>query len=245
MKITKKITSIEFNVCELRPSTFFLTFDIDWACDEILADTIDLVEEADVCATWFVTHETPLLKRLRDNPKFELGIHPNFNNILAGMPDPADGMSAEEIVANLLSFVPEAKSVRSHSMTQSSTLLQIFLDKGLTHDCNHFIPHQAGIELRPWYLWNGLIKAPYFWEDDVAATYGENLGEIAQLTRRKGLKIFDFHPIHVFLNTERMGRYEESRPFHHLPEELLCFRNNETAGARTALKTLLGVKNSL
>ena len=84
-------------------------------------------------------------------------------------------------------------------------------------------------------------KVPYFWEDDVAATYGENLGEIAQLTKRKGLKVFDFHPIHVFLNTERMERYEESRPYHRSPEELLKYRNNETPGARTALNTLLGL----
>ncbi len=69
--------------------TVFLTFDVDWACDEVFADTIDLVEQADVCATWFITHGTPLLERLRENPKFGLGIHPNFNNILAGNPDPS------------------------------------------------------------------------------------------------------------------------------------------------------------
>lgn len=46
-------------------NALYLTFDVDWACDEVLADTIDLVEEADVCATCFVTHDAPLLKRLR------------------------------------------------------------------------------------------------------------------------------------------------------------------------------------
>ena len=51
----------------------FPTFDIDWACDEVLADTTDLVEEADVAATWFVTHDTPLLK-------------PTFNTILKAPP---------------------------------------------------------------------------------------------------------------------------------------------------------------
>lgn len=78
----KTLTSIEVKSSRSITGTLYLTFDIDWACDGVLADTIDLVEEADVCATWFVTHDTPLLKRLRENPKFELGIHPNFNNIL-------------------------------------------------------------------------------------------------------------------------------------------------------------------
>jgi len=149
-----------------KPSTWedylFLTFDIDWACDDVLAYTIDMVEEAGVYATWFVTHDTPLLERLRENPKFELGIHPNFNNILAGKYDPENEKNAEEVVEKLLSIVPEARSVRSHSMTQSSQLLQLFVERGLTHDCNHFIPHQTGIDLCPWYLWNGIVKVPYF-----------------------------------------------------------------------------------
>jgi hypothetical protein len=220
----------------------FLTFDLDWACDEVLADTIALVEDADAYATWFVTHGTPLLKRLRSNPRFELGIHPNFNNILMGKPEPCNGKNADETIEKLRAIVPEAKTVRSHSTTQSSLLLQLFLNKGLTHHCNNFIPHQSKIELFPWYQWNGLIAVPYFWEDDVAIVQEERLGEIERLTSRKGLKIFNFHPIHVFLNTERIERYEESRPYHRLPEKLLCFRNNETPGARTALKTLLDLK---
>jgi hypothetical protein len=225
-----------------KAESLHLTFDIDWACDEVLDDAINLVEAADVCATWFVTHETPLLKRLRKNPKFEIGIHPNFNNLLTGIADPINGRNAEEILDNLLAIVPEARSVRSHSMTQSTILQDLFLKKKLTHDCNHFIPHQAGVELASWYLWNGLIKVPYFWEDDTAVIYGEHLDAINKLTRRKGIKVFNFHPIHVFLNTEKMARYEDSRPYHRLPEELLRFRNPDTIGIRTALKILLGVE---
>jgi hypothetical protein len=51
----------------------FLTLDIDWASDEVLEYTIDIIEKANVSATWFVTHNTALLQRLRSNPKFELG----------------------------------------------------------------------------------------------------------------------------------------------------------------------------
>ena len=69
------------------PSSYekvFLTFDIDWASDFVLEYCIDLIESAQVKATFFVTHETPLLERLRENPNFELGIHPNFNPLLEG-----------------------------------------------------------------------------------------------------------------------------------------------------------------
>ena len=50
----------------------YLTFDIDWASDEVLGYTIDLLESFNARATFFVTHDTQLLKRLRENPNFEL-----------------------------------------------------------------------------------------------------------------------------------------------------------------------------
>jgi hypothetical protein len=215
-----------------------ITFDMDWASDEVLADAIDLVEEADVAATWFVTNDTPLLQRLRKNQKFELGIHPNFNFLLNG--DARNGATADEVVDRLLAIVPEAKSVRSHTLTQNYNLLNLFADKGLIYDCNHFIPYQAGIELRPWHLWNGLIKVPYFWEDDVACMYGESTS-IEDLVRRGGLKVFNFHPIHVFLNTEDLARYERTRSLHGHSSELVNHRC-PGKGTRTAIETLLGLQ---
>lgn len=204
----------------------------------MLADTIDLVEQADVAATWFITHDTSLLQRLRENPNFELGIHPNFNFLLNG--DPRNGESADKVVDLLLAIVPDAKSIRSHSTTQNSTLLQLFSDKGLTHDCNHFIPAQAGLELKPWYLWNGLIKVPYFWEDDAACLYAKNI-PIENIALQGGIKVFDFHPIHVFLNTENLDRYERSRDIHLKPEKLIKHRYSGE-GTRTWLKTLLELR---
>ncbi len=90
----------------------------------------------------------------------------------------------------------------------------------------------------PWSLWDGLIDVPFFWEDDIAALYDEDFGDVGNLVHRSGLKVFDFHPIHIFLNTERLDRYEKSRPYHRSSKELLMFRN-KGKGARTALKTLL------
>src|SRR5688572_30631364 len=86
----------------------FLTFDIDWASDHVLNHTIDLLEKFDVCATFFVTHETPLLNKIRRNPKFELGIHPNFNFLLNG--DFRHGKNPEEVVEYYLKMVPDAVS---------------------------------------------------------------------------------------------------------------------------------------
>lgn len=230
-----KITEINPEINISWEESLFLTFDIDWACDEVLANTIDLVQQKDICSTWFITHDTPLLKDLRKNPKFELGIHPNFNFLLNG--DSRNGATAEEVIDRLLTIVPEAKTIRSHSMTQSSNLLQLFVKKGLTHDCNHFIPEQSHIHLNPWHVWNGLIKVPYFWEDDLACIYDKNT-PVNNLAQRDGLKVFDFHPIHVFLNTEKLERYESTRLIHNNHKELIKYRY-QGKGTMTSLETLL------
>lgn len=216
----------------------FLTIDIDWVHDDILKDSIDLIEKYDVAATWFVTHDTPLLARLRENPKFELGIHPNFNFLLHH--DTRNGKDADEVLDKLLAIVPEARSIRSHSTTQSSYLLDLFVQKGLSHECNSFIPAQSGMQLRPWQLYSGLIRIPYFWEDDVHCLYPENERyHIAELTAAPGLKVFDFHPIHIFMNTEHLDRYERTRQLQHAPDQLKLQRNVTVAGTRDHLIRLL------
>lgn len=73
----------------------YLSIDIDWAHDDVLADTIDLVEECRLPVTWLVTHDTTLLARLRGNPYFELGIDSVFS-ILPSCDDCA-GRDAEEV----------------------------------------------------------------------------------------------------------------------------------------------------
>ena len=229
------ISSIDDKVSDTWDGKVALTFDIDWACDEVVADTIELAERANVAATWFITHDTPMLERLRANPLFELGIHPNFLPLFAG--DPSKGANAEEVVDRLLRIVPEAQSVRSHSLVQSGRLLQLFARKGLTHDCNVFIPESSGIELKPWRAWFGIIEVPYGWEDDFAADAG-TWNPADTTLGRSGIQGFDFHPIHVFLNTESLSRYEATRALHRSPEDLIPQRCS-SRGTRTALLEVL------
>lgn len=220
----------------------FLTFDIDWAHDVVIAECIELVEEAGVPATWFVTHETPMLSRLRENPLFEIGIHPNFN-FLFDLSARA-GRNAGSVIDGILSIAPEATSVRSHHMTQSSGLLALFKERGITHDCNHFIPANADIQLKPWYLWNNIVRVPYQWEDDVAYLYSGKLAfpSMRELLSRESMLVFDFHPIHVYLNTEGAQRYEATRNLHYEPAALSAHRYTGY-GSRSALCELLGMKH--
>lgn len=204
------ISSIDVGRPESWRERLFLTIDIDWAHDDVIAEVLHILEDRDVSATWYITHDTPLLARLRENPRFELGIHPNFNALLLGRED--NGSNATDVVQRLMDLVPEATSVRSHSLTIGSQILEVFHSAGLTHECNHLVPYQNNIVLQPWRCWTTLTRVPHFWEDDIALLDPEP-ASIQSLAERDGLRVFDFHPIHIVLNTDRISRYEEARPY--------------------------------
>ncbi len=187
----------------------FLTFDLDWCSDEVLLYTLEIIEKNDIKATFFVTHYTPLIERMRKNPNIELGIHPNFNFLLNG--DFRHGKNVEEVIRYYKDIIPEALSVRSHSMTQSSFILDKFEKYGLLYDCNTFIPYSSGIKNKPYKHWTkNLIKVPYFWEDDIHMIYRWDW-DVKLFISYEGIKVFDFHPIHIFLNCESMNRYNEAK----------------------------------
>ncbi len=201
----------------------FLTFDIDWCSNEVLSYTLDIIEKYNVKATFFVTHETLLLERMKENQNIELGIHPNFNPLLNG--DFRYGKNINEVVSYYMKLVPDAKSVRSHSVTQNSQILNSFEQFGLKFDSNTFIPHTSGIELKPWIYLN-LIKVPYMFADDLRS-YSQWSLNINDYFKSDGIKVFDFHPIHIFLNTEHLDRYEKSREWHNCKDNLLKYRYDE------------------
>src|ERR1017187_7044133 len=95
-----------------------LTLDIDWAPDFVIDFAADLLIRRRVKATWFVTHSSPAVDRLRDHPElFELGIHPNF------LPGSSQGKTVAEVLSFCRACVPEARSMRTHALVQSSGLL--------------------------------------------------------------------------------------------------------------------------
>jgi hypothetical protein len=212
----------------------FITLDIDWAHDDIINDSKCILENFNASATWFVTHRTPSLQRLRDNSLFEIGVHPNFNKLLNGETD--NGQNLEEVVDRILNIAPEAKSVRSHSLTQNERMLDIFAKKNLHRVCNTFIPGTSNISILPWQLWSGIQILPHCWQDNVSFKMPTN--NILETYNRDLLRIYNFHPIHIFLNSENLNRYESTRSIHHLPKELIRYRY-EGEGTRTRFIALL------
>lgn len=233
----QNIKDIDINYSLSWQDKLFITFDIDWCSDEVLSYTLNIMEKYDIKATFFITHETKLLERMRANPNIELGIHPNFNPLLNG--DFIFGKNINEVIEYYKNIVPEAVSVRSHSMTQNSPILDSFEKFGLLYDCNTFIPYSSNIEVQPYKHWTDkLIKTPYFWEDDVHCVYNWEWN-INKFLNYQGVKVFDFHPIHVFLNTEKLDRYESARKsFKEFSELKMCV-NTKVYGTQDFLIDLI------
>ena len=78
------INSIDLKDDKTFKNKIFLTFDLDWCNDEVLENTLNLIEINNLKATLFFTHKTSLLDRINKNKNIEIGIHPNFNKLLDG-----------------------------------------------------------------------------------------------------------------------------------------------------------------
>jgi len=169
---------------------------------------------------------------IANDPKIELGIHPNFNDLL----NSKSRDNNKEIVHKINDIVHHAVSLRSHSLTQSERLLDLFADFGFTHISNLFVPYCSSVITAPYNLWRELVIVPHQFQDNVEMKM--NLSSFREQNFKSGFHVFDFHPIHVFLNTESLNRYELTRPLHHKPKELIKHRY-EGYGTRSRLIELL------
>jgi hypothetical protein len=188
---------------------YVLTLDIDWAPDFIITKVANILIAKNVKATWFLTHTSPIITNLLDKPDlFELGIHPNF------MPTSTQGNNQEEILAHCLSLVPNVESMRTHSLMQSTPLLNKILQKtNIKRDSSIYLPHLEGIHpVSYWWKGKKIIRYPIFWEDDLEMDRPDACWTLQDLKIFKsGLKVFNFHPIHIFLNSHDMSLYSKAR----------------------------------
>lgn len=218
----------------------FLTFDIDWAHDNIISSLVDLISLYGTPVTFYATHKTDVFdESIKSDEKIEIGIHPNFNPLFENSGSKLD---LRGICSELKSTFPNATSFRSHSLVFGSPLQPILKELSISHDSSVIIPFQENnFPISPWIMWDKLIRVPHFFCDYVTAL--SSYEGFSSLCKRPGLKVFDFHPIHVFLNTENLDRYERTRLIHNNPRKLLGERF-KGYGTRNLLIDLLEISKS-
>ncbi len=211
-----------------KDSSICLTLDTDWAHEVCIADVLELLNRYNVKATFFATNLPYTC--LCETSSTEVGIHPNFNKILAG-----DGGSIKDIIDELLGFYPRARGLRSHSLTSSSAILNYSKERGLIYDSNLYNPNQAMSYLD----YSGLIRFTLFWSD-----YGMLMDAIPLTLAGIPFKpqadnILIFHPIHIYLNTPNIPFYHSIKHQVHDYSIIKDFRNTEQRGVRDLFIDLL------
>lgn len=222
----------------------YLTFDFDWAPENLILNLVDYLDREGVIATFYITNQFEGLDQLKETSHC-LGIHPNFTPLPVDQIYHSDFISnASNIINDLFSIVPNAKTTRSHGLTTNTRIFNLLMNRGITHESNLFIPLTNNIELIPFYHYNGLINCPYFFEDDLyceelkIGKRIKNAWDPSVFLDRRGLKIFDFHPIHIALNTEDMEMYYRYRESHDLESNI---NHSPNSGSRVFLQNLIAL----
>lgn len=195
-------------------SDIAITIDLDWCADFMIELVAERLIAAKVKATWFITHRSPAIEELKTRPDlFELGIHPNFQ------PGSTHGETIAEVLRHCAELLPHATTIRSHRLFQSTRMLQEIMDHSdVQIDSSIFLPHTSHIQPID-YARSGrqLLRIPYYWEDDFEwerAAPAWRLREMKNITA-DGLKIFNFHPIHICLNSHNPAPYESAMKLKH------------------------------
>jgi len=221
-------------------SDLYLTFDVDWARDEIIADTLDLLSMYNVPATFFCTHDSPLMRNLLHRDYHELGIHPNFNPLLANATNGVGLVSIQAIVQRLVNAFPKAKALRSHSLVSGDPITRVVARSEIKLISNTLVPYWNNISIAPYYDWYGLLHVPYLFQDSLVFYSDRSVPPMNQLCAMSGIKVFNFHPIHVYLNSNTLGTYEGTRHLHGDPYQLQRHRYHGY-GTRSRLIELLSM----
>lgn len=212
-----------------------ITLDVDWAPDFVIEYVSKLLINENVSATWFITHDSPAIQNLMKIKLFEIGLHPNFEE------NSTQGKDPYSILKNLKSIAPNSTSVRMHNLLQSTPILKILTEYGIQNECSLMLEHN--FKLQPFFSkYFNLYRFPFFWEDDVTMSYSFNWTE-CEFKNSSSLQIFNFHPIHIFLNSQTMDNYQNLKSKFEIKnlnsKNVNQFVNTSTAGTQTFFKLLL------
>jgi len=191
-----------------------ISFDTDWAPEEVMDHTLKEILPGEIPATFFVTNSYRCLGGHSD--KHEIAPH---TNPLA--------LTEEALLGELdekLAHCPTGcLGHRGHSLYWTERLRPIFRQKGIKYDSSTMMYLEG--DIRPFKIGHDLVELPLFFMDffhlECCALAGENPFSIDSLhLETNGLKILDFHPIHLFLNTPNIEFYASVKAHYQHPVEL-------------------------
>ena len=178
------------NYCNFEKlNNLIITFDIDWAPEFMIEEILEITKNLNI--TIFNTHPSKLLKNLKSN-RVCVGIHPNIQK------GSSQGKDLN-IIKNYLKNVGDFKYLRFHLLGHSSRDLEFFTQKGTKIDSSYYLPNQPFLIPTFWSSFD-LVRVPYTWEDGFTLSSKKKIEKSINL-KDPGLKVLNFHPIDIYLNT--------------------------------------------
>ena len=201
-----------------------ITIDIDWAPDHVVEDSLALLSAYGVSSTLFMTHLTPVV----EEHEHELAVHPHYQTL-----------DLQEHLKERLNDFPRAIGARSHKFFDTYQLQPLYKKFGIKYQSNVLMHMQQNIA--PYYVSPWVLELPIFFADNVHLMFLtcplKGIGQM-KLTH-PGLKIFCFHPVHIFLNTITLKQYEAAKKYYQSPEQLIQYRQTSVYGIRDLFIELL------
>ena len=213
---------------------YLITVDVEWASDSVIAEVANYLISNKIRSTWFITHDSAEISRILScRDLFEVGIHPNF------LEKSCQGRDVREIMKNLLRIAPEARSMRTHSLVQSTPLLRMAKEEfEIQHDVSLFLQNTPNIIPHEFFVSksSALVRIPYFWEDDAETLHPNPCFSLSDSRHHvDGVKIFNFHPVHIILNSCNPENYQSCRSELEIAEcdvsDLQAYANKTRQGA--------------
>ncbi len=211
-----------------------ITFDTDWCPDFMIEPVCDILESFNVKSTWFITNNSKILDKKKDNRLYEIGIHPNFNT------GSSHGSSYDEIMTNVIKFTENPVSSRSHYLFMNKEVEEKLKKNGIKYEGSSLMNLEENI--RPDER-NELTIVPIYWMDDLALQGKSALTIKDMKLDSKGLKVFDFHPVYIYLNSKDKKTYEiiRSNIQYMKKPDVDKLINNETYGIKDLFCDLIEI----
>ena len=202
-----------------------MTVDTEWCPDSVIEDTISLLESYDVSATLFSTHNDSVA-----TAEHERALHPNLFD---------EERNERAVIDDIAAHYPDASGIRTHGLYVHSPLRNVYPEFGLTYESNYIEYLRDGI--KPFWLFDGVLQFPIYFMDDMWLRTRADEGHLPDpgtLLDGGGLQVYDFHPVHVFLNTPKIEYYQTHKEYYDDPE-YLRERRAEGPGVRDLFVELL------
>jgi hypothetical protein len=184
-----------------------LTFDTEWSPPEVVGYTLDILEDYGYTGTFFCTDKSNRNIRLH-----ELALHPNFLR----------EKSEAQILSALQVHFPNAKGARSHCSYFHTNLPDLYSRKGIAYDSSYLMPN---VEVEPFPLFEHVYEIPMYFLDNYSVSTRRWAVEFSAIP-----EVFDFHPVHIYLNTNDASLYLKAKKWWKNPERLWRMRDTRKRG---------------